>query len=178
MKDIEAAFQALADRIVSGLVSLNAEDATILTRFFALWTLRQHYDQNRVRDPTIDGVGGEPFTEETQDRLEALGGASVISGEPMPARFLTGFKIQEQLDQICNQFRGMSWGVVKALDGEFLCPDTYGECPALPISPHVCLFGGRLDIQLSRTGVVEVNTFAQQNARRYYFAHDFAVCRI
>jgi len=178
MKDIEEAFQPLADRISGGLTSLGVADQAILTKFFALWILRQHYDQNRLQDLTINGIAGELFTEERQDRLEAQGGASTVSGKPTPARFITGLMIQMQLDEIFNRFQGKSWGIVTALGGEFLCPDTYGDCPVIPISPKVCLFGGKLDAQLSKAAVAKVNQFAQQNTRRYCFARDFAACPI
>jgi hypothetical protein len=94
----------------------------------------------------------------------------------MPARFLTGFMIQMQLDEILSRVGPITWGIVKAIDGEFLCPDTYGELPVIPIGPKVCLFGGRIDTHLSRAGVGELNRFAQNSATKYYFARDFAMC--
>jgi hypothetical protein len=94
----------------------------------------------------------------------------------MPGRFLAGLQIQTRIDYLCVQFQGMRWGIVKANEGEFICPDTFGQLAAIPLTPTVCLYLGHQDSTIPKLEVATANRVAQQLSRKYCIARDFAAC--
>ena len=67
---------------------------------------------------------------------------------------------------------------MRATEGEFICPDTFGRLVALPIAPTVFLYLGQPDATISKEEVARRNIFAQQCAIKYSFACDFVACPV
>jgi hypothetical protein len=176
MKDIEDEYQAVADKIVGGASSLTAAQVLVVTRFFALWTLRAQTPQNGVPEQVINLVAGETLTLDERERLEQLGCLYIRDDQTMPGRVLAGMQIQMQIDVICHQFQGRRWGIIRAVDGEFTCPDTFDRLAAIPVNPSICLYRGHSDTMISKQQVQAANQFARSVAKRYYMARDFAAC--
>jgi len=176
MKDIEDEFLALVEQIATGLESLGDHQNRIATKFFALWSLRAQFEQNPTSDQFISGVAGESLTTDQQERLEKTGVAYIRADQAMPGRFLAGLQIQTRIDYLCVQFQGMRWGIVKANEGEFICPDTFGQLAAIPLTPTVCLYLGHQDSTIPKLEVATANRVAQQLSRKYCIARDFAAC--
>jgi hypothetical protein len=94
----------------------------------------------------------------------------------MPGRFLSGFQIQMAIDAVSSQFKGRHWGIVRANEGEFVCPDTFGELAALPVAPAVCMYLDQQDSAIPKWEVARRNGFAQHYTRKYCIARDFVAC--
>ena len=175
MNDIENEFQALAQKIVSGLPFLSSEQNVAATESFTLWLSRALAQQSPISDQAINGVGGEHLTEDQQERLEKSGGASISSDQTIAGRFLCGIQIRQRMDALSPQLEGKRWGIVKANGGEFISPDTFGHA-VLPVTPTVYLFLGHEDSTISKLEVAEINALAERSAKKYCFARDFAAC--
>jgi hypothetical protein len=70
----------------------------------------------------------------------------------------------------------VAWGIVEAIDGEFLVPDDPGRTPIVPVAPKLCLVAARSDEALSRQEVVALNQIAIGSSRHYLVAHNFSEC--
>lgn len=177
MKEIEDTFQALGDQIINGLAHLDRQQSHVVTRFFALWSLRVELLHDGVdRDVAIKGVSGEPLTKDEQEQLEKAGVAYIRSDLTIPRRFMSGVQIQIRIHALSAQLAGAKWGVVTAEEGEFLCPDSFGRLAAVPVTPRICLYLGHDDTNIPKPEVARRNAFAQQSVRRYCIARDFAAC--
>lgn len=178
MKDIEDAFHAVAEQIVSGRSSLLPEQHPIVTKFFALWVWRARLQHDPIADQAIAGVAGEPLTKDHQEGLEVEGRVYVRSDQTMPGRFLAGVQGLQEIDAVSAEFEGRRWGVVRAAEGEFICPDTFGQLAAVPVTPTICLCRDHQDSVIPKCEVGRANRSAQQSARRYCIARDFAACPV
>ena len=176
MRDIEASFQELADRVVSGLGCLDARQNLIATRFFALWSYRAYLKYNPLVDQTVTGVQGEQLTKGQQEWLEKMGAMYIRSDQTFPGRFLAGLSTLVAIDEVVARLQGATWGIIKAAEGEFICPDTFGELAAIPLTPVVSLYLGNRGGTISPQEVARGNRLAQRSARAYCIARDFAAC--
>ncbi len=177
MKDIEDEFQNLAKEIDCGLDCLTPLQHLAATRFFALWSLRAQIEYSPIPDqPVRGGIRGEPWTKDQQERLEKQGAIYIRSDQTMPGRFAAGWQVLMGIDAVTAQFDGRAWRIVKADEGEFVCPDSFGQLAALPVTPTVSLHLGHQDSTISKREVAMWNCLARQLARRYIFARDFAAC--
>ncbi len=176
MKDIEDSFQPLADKVVSGLTRLDLQQNLVATRFFALWLFRTQLKYNPFSDQTVNGVHGEQLTTDQQERLEKQGGAYIRSDQSMPGRFLAGLHTLMAIDAVVARLQGTAWGIIRAGEGEFICPDTFGQLAAIPVTPAASLYLGAGDAMISRQEVARWNRLAQESARSYRLARDFTSC--
>jgi len=176
MKDIEDEYQAPADRITAGPDSLTTAECPVVTKFVALWSLREATRTSPTADAPMAGVAGEPLAADQRERTEKFGASYVRSDGKMPGRMLAGMLIQRGIDRMCADFQGMTWGIARATEGEFICPDTFGEFAAVPLSPMLCLLRGRNNSELSKGDVAAVNQLAYRSAKSYCLARDFAAC--
>lgn len=182
MKRIEDQFQALANRIVSEeLSSLGREHFSIITRFFGLWSSRVEEKHTLTVDRVVNGVGGESLTKDEEELLESRRflyfRRDKMSGQTlMDSRFIVGMRIQMRVDQIADDADGSPWGIIRAHEGEFIAPDTFGPQPIVPLTPTICLRCGVGNGVVSKFGVTMMNRYAVQSARDYYMARDFAAC--
>jgi hypothetical protein len=96
----------------------------------------------------------------------------------MPARFQIGFDIQRGVDEGSYELREMGWGIGNADDGEFICPDTFGQHPIIPVTTNICLRGKQPDSVISKSEVATMNRLALQTSKRYCFARNFSACPV
>jgi hypothetical protein len=175
MHAIEDEFQALAQEIVDGLLVLSPQQNIAATRFFTLWLSRALIQQNPVPDHAINGVPGEQLTQDQQERLEKLGRAYISPDQTIAGRFLCGLQISQKMDALNPQFEAKRWGIVKANEGEFICPDTF-EHAILPVTPSVYMFLGQENSTISKLEVAKINGLAERSAKKYRIARDFSAC--
>jgi hypothetical protein len=67
------------------------------------------------------------------------------------------------------------WGIVKALDGEFVVPD-WPVYALVPVMPTLALANPAVNQTLNRDGLALVNSQLRAASRRYFFAMDFSAC--
>jgi hypothetical protein len=178
MKDIEDQFQKVADEVIGGRSSLAPSQDLIAAKFFVLWSRRIESKHRPLSDQPVKRVRGEPLTKDQQEVLEKGTVAYVQGDQTMPGRVLAGLKIQMEIDSVCVQFAGVHWGIVKAQQGEFICPDTFGRLAVIPLNPMLFLYANHSDMVVPIEEVALRNRVAQQCARDYCFAREFASCPI
>ena len=143
MQEIEGQFQYIANRIASGeLTSLGREHFSIITRFFGLWSLRAEAKHSPTGDRVVNGIRGESLTKDEQELLESRRfsyfRSDQVSGQTiMDSRFIVSLRIQMRVDQIVNDFGDSRWGIIRAHEGEFIAPDTFGLQPTVPLTPTI-----------------------------------------
>ena len=176
-KTIEDKFQKLADRIVEGeLAEIPEDEAQTVNRFYALW-----YQRSRCAHPEepfiqMKGITGSDLTKEQQEILESQGINYVRPGGTMPARFITGMQLQLRTGRYAHEISGVRWGIVRALEGEFLVPDITWHS-IMPIAPTVALVASTPNGSITRENLRQINIALFAVSSQYLFARDLrAAC--
>jgi len=184
MKRVEDGFQTLARRIVeNGLIKFGLIETATINDFYCLWNIRAHYKQHRIQDQSIhQGVMGllREYTKDEEERLE-LAGISTIRGDlTMAGRFLSSPTMRLNHSSATAMMGNASWGVLRAVEGEFIAPDNFYRLRVVPLSPTVCLWSqtSRPLELLDRKSVAEINRAAIATSSEYYFARDLSQCPI
>lgn len=94
----------------------------------------------------------------------------------MPGRMVAGPLMQLALDRQAIAMAGKRWGVVRAKEGEFVLPDTFGDYMVLPLSPTCYLIADENDGTVGMQGVSHLNAVAKANATIYLAARDLTAC--
>lgn len=143
MKDIEDAFQALADEIIAGIVTtIDAEPKAKVDAFFALWKLRADYKTADGDEVNFRGVTGRDCGMDQEEKFEKGGVAFLRKGGNMPARMVLGLRIQIEIDAyLYEALSGIQWGIIGAEEGHFIVPD-YPATAIIPLTPTLCLCSG------------------------------------
>jgi hypothetical protein len=176
---IEAAYGALADRIVRGDVAiLTAEMDKTASEFFFLWNHRFKAASIPGEDATLNIADSEQaLTKEQEETVEKKGGM-FIRGNKVPFRFINGLSIMRETDRGMERLADAHWGIVRAAEGEFLVPDNSAGLCVIPVSPTICLVNGTGDVALTLEGVGDVNRRLKTGARNFIFARDLAQCPV
>jgi hypothetical protein len=144
MKGIEDAFQSLVSKIIEkGNFLLGEEDNRIALSFLALWELRHSHHLNPIGDIELKGIHpGDALTKDEEELLEKKGYIVCSSKESktmVESRFMAGANIQTSIDRKWLAHRDMKWGIVRAVEGEFVVPDTFSSFAIIPVSPNMSL---------------------------------------
>lgn len=176
MKQIEDAFQELASRTINGTtLSIEAGDKQIADTFFALWRLRAVFKRADKTDVQFDSVTGTKFSHDLEEVLEKAGVSFFREGGKMAAHRVHGLQLQRSIDSEVAMLADVHWGVLQALDGQFLVPDSPAAA-VIPLAPYLALcFGGVSEIA-NRVDVAEINHCARTRSDEYFFAQDLAQC--
>ena len=180
MLHIENQFQALAGEILTNkIVSLNADQSEIVTRFWALWSLRTELRDAPEPDRPVHRVAGELLTNRQRDGVESLGSSFVLrsgGSDKLPGRFSAGMLIQMGIDMRSHPLQGRRWGIVRARVGEFLVPDSPASVLAVPLTPEISLHFESENCLIPESEVAKANRCTRELAKHYYFARNFSAC--
>lgn len=181
MKEIEDSFQSLVAKIANqGNFTLNEEDNRVALSFLALWELRHSHYVNPIEDVELIGIHpGDKLTIDEEEILEKKGYivcSSKNSKTMVGSRFMTGTNIQVSIDQKWLAHKDMKWGIVRAVESEFIVPDSFSSFAIIPVSPNILLLGHSENIFVARDEVAKVNSLAIQNSTNYYFARNLSQC--
>lgn len=176
MKSIEDGFQVVADQIVGGLRSLEQNQQSVISKFYALWRLRADHKEKPLSDITALGVLQEQLTLDQQEILEKNGYCFIGPNRILPGRMRASIVIQLGIRHFVQQLHRKRWGIALAKEGEFLVPDQFGTVAIVPVTPTLCLIAGCGNVMLSKAEVHELNRTARLTAREYVFARDFKSC--
>jgi len=169
MKGIEDKFQELADKILDDQIAVvEGVDAQTVNLFYALW-----YHRSRLPHPdepfvTMNRITPSDLTKDQQEILESKG-VAYYGPEGMPARFLTGIRLQILTGRYAHQIRHLTWGIIRPLGGEFLVPDIPSH-NIMPIDPKTCLVSGHPSGQVTVANLREINAALIATSSRYVFA--------
>ncbi|MCH1925527.1 hypothetical protein L9G74_12000 [Shewanella sp. C32] len=174
MVPIENAFHEEIDNIKA----FSERNHEAISRYCLLWRLRHEYHLSNPADVVLNGVSGSGLTKEQEEILESKGAGFVRDGGVVASRFTSGIQIQIALDRdwgTCSHFK---WGLIEALDGEFIVADGYGDFAFIPISPKKAFWAGESDQKINRQQLAEVNKESVSRAKKYYFARKISECPI
>jgi hypothetical protein len=176
MKQIEDAFQQLADRVLAGEVAqLGEEDSQTVNSFYALWYHRSRYPH--AKEPFVKprGVTPSQLTKNQQEILEKKGAFYVVP-DGMPSRFLAGMHLQLLVGHYAHQIAPLKWGVIRPLEGEFVMPDIPYHS-LMPIDPRTCLVASHPSGHITVDNLKGINANLIAMSSRYFIAHNMrAAC--
>jgi hypothetical protein len=177
MKAIEDAFQELADKIITGVVTpIDAAQKEKIDAFFALWRVRADYKRADGAAISHKGVTGANWTIDQEEQFEKGHALFFRQGGTMPSRMFHGLRIQNEIDAyVRDALSGIRWGIIGAEEGHFIVPD-YPANGIIPLTPTLCLCSGGQSGTIKRQDVAGMNSCLKLASREYFFAHDFAQC--
>jgi hypothetical protein len=180
MKPIEDEFQGLAEKIISGILTTigPAEKGTV-DRFFALWKWRAHFRDADSQEVQFNGVTGERWTQDQEERFEKAGVLFHREGGKAPAHRLYGIQLQVAIDHECSVLSAIQWGIIQAVGGQFIVPDN-PTISFIPLHPTLCLCGGEQEwiagSGITKGNVIDINRHMLKGCKTYYFANNVAEC--
>jgi hypothetical protein len=179
MKSIENDFQEIATNICKdNKYKIEIENMRKISMFYSLWRMRFHFKHNPKSDGKLKGIHGEELCKNEEEIVEKKNMVLVRKNGLIPIRMMNGVRIQREIDILTYNLRNYNWGIVKAIKGEFIVPDNYGEYTIIPISPQIILNGNSRDIIIDNKEIAEINRIAIQKSVEYYFANKLANCPI
>ena len=110
------------------------------------------------------------------DQGEHYGVISFNADGAIPGRMMAGPLIQLALDRQEEALAGKRWGIIRAKEGEFVLPDSFGDFMIMPLSPVCCLVADEYDGSVRLEGVTQLNELAQANATKFLAARDLSNC--
>lgn len=149
-----------------------------ISRYCLLWRLRHDQHLRRPADVVLNGFPGSGLTKEQEENLESRSASFIRDGGVVASRFTSGLQIQVSLDRYWDTCSHFKWGLIEALDGEFIVADGYGDFAFIPISPRLAFWAGKSDQQISRQQLAEINKESVSRAKEYYFARKISECPI
>lgn len=175
MKQIEDRFQPLADRIASGELNEIPEAlAHDINQFFSLWLHRSRIQPADEIETQVNGLTGNALTKDQQEILESEGVMFVREGGRIATRDLTGLEIQARIMADNRSYHARRWGVIRALEGEFVMPDVPAH-ELMPITPTVMLAANHPSGLITKSNLTVINTEFLAYTRRYFFARDLQI---
>jgi hypothetical protein len=175
MKQIEDKFQPLADRLVSGaLIEIPEESIHDVNQFFSLWFHRSRIQPAEEIETQLINVTGDALTKDEQEIRESKGVLFVRKGGKIATRHITGLQIQTRIMANNRDYGARRWGVIHALEGEFVMPDVPAH-NLMPVAPTLLLAADHPSGLATRANLVAINTEFLAYTRRYFFGRDLKI---
>ena len=113
MKQVEDAFQVIAEQIQHGRASLDADQHDVVTYFYSLWRLRVEHRENPTPDTPVRGVTP---SKESLDQREFMESKHLYYVDPngnIPGRVMGGLRIQMGMDRFALENPGLRWSTYR-----------------------------------------------------------------
>lgn len=180
MGEIERKFGLIAKRIVVGQIpsaQLDQASHEAISSMYSLWRIRHHRACNPLPDLRLNMVAPErAMSQDDMDDGEHHGIIGITPDGLVPGRIMAGPLLQLALDRQASAMTGKRWGIVRAREGEFALPDTFGDHMIMPLSPTCCLIADEEDCTAGLEGVMHLNATARLNAKAYLAARSLDDC--
>lgn len=181
MGQIERKFGLIAKRIVEGEIFSSAQldqaSHEAISSMYSLWRIRYHRACNPLPNLRLNIVAPErAMSQEAMDDGEHHGIIGITPDGRVPGRIMAGPLLQLALDRQASAMSGKRWGIIRAREGEFALPDTFGDYMIMPVSPTCCLIADEEDGTAGLEGVIHLNATARLNAKAYLAARSLADC--
>lgn len=177
MKRIEDRFHQALEPILSCRVDrITSRDRAAVDAMFALWFQRARNRELESQEVELYGVLGSDLSKEQEETLEKNGYIFSRKNGKMPARLLNGTTVKLKVGRHSNELKRLTgWGVVRALEGQFIVPDAPTKT-ILPVSPTVALIAEWPDGGASAWQVGYINQALREDCQDYFFAHNLTDC--
>ena len=177
MKKIEDRYQEIANLVHTGiLLTLSERDYETILDMFLLCNIRTKFKENPFQDMKLNGVSGAKFSKDKQEKFEKNGALFAVN-DIFPSQFVNKLHIIQNFDNEKRKItQNIPWGIIKAKEGEFICPDNFRYNMILSLSPKISFKLNSENRNISRTEVVQLNKLAMENSKNYYFAQDLSKC--
>ena len=173
MKEVEDAYQTLADQIASGGIvrRFRSDEVQVITDMYVLWHCRWHWNKSPVNDQKLNGVLGvsREYTRDEQEFLEKSGIIVIRPDLTIAGRDLTAFQIERNFDEARSAMQGVHWGILKSLHVDFIVPDNASNSVFLPVTPSICLDSTKGYRFANEHKVRVINERSRRTSARYYF---------
>ena len=143
MRQIESAYQEIAEQVLDMQLELGRDDCDVVTRFFLLWRYRYRFSKYGFGSVTPE----PPSTPATQ------GGK-------------TG-KSARQLIEEATEENYIRWSSYHYRKGNLIVPDCPPDVAYLPVSPKVALAASWTD----RHSPDALNQMVKRTAKKFYYQH-------
>jgi len=179
---VETSFQKLASAIAGNTVnSLNAEQFKTAAEMMSVWLSRWYLKHNQSQDIKLGMAPPEVMKktipkgfdshDDFRDAAEKNGLIAEGSDGSIPGRFQAWPRFRQMKAHLFGQLEGLSWGIVRAQEAEFIVPDVSMD-RILPISPKILLIAEKPDLTASCDDVSEINKRMKAGSREWFFARD------
>lgn len=180
--DVENEFQKLATQITCHTVnSLNEEQSKIVSEMACIWLSRWLLKHKPCRDIKME-MGplkaipqGYLSLDDYRDAAEKSGLVACGSVGIIPSRFQSWPRFRRHVALLREQFRGLSWGIIRSQSAEFIVPDVSPD-GIFPISPTILLIAGKPDLTADCEDVSDLNRRIKTGAREWYFGRRLTEC--
>jgi hypothetical protein len=168
MKSIEDEFQPLVTELESGRAGpMSAEEHRRMTRFWLLWHWRNRFIDSPLEDIRLNGIAGEQLTQDQKELLERRGLAFAVEDGKMPARMMTGLRIQTMIDHGEIIYREKRWGVLRSPALALVIGDRPGRLMSIPASPTLLLAADNPDGELTQMEAFRANQASLALSRNF-----------
>lgn len=178
MKRIEDRFQKIADRILSaGYSEFNDHELEVIAEFYALWLARAENRLLSHQDIKVEDAfaGRNVFSMDERERTEKAGYWMIPGDGTLPMRYANEIIISFKISDYTAQFASKSWGLIKAVDGEFCVPDKPSH-GVIPLTPRLVLRAEYPSSTITKDDLADLNYKMFQCAEQYVFARDLTKC--
>jgi hypothetical protein len=175
MKSIEDAFQAVAEKIITGtLAAIGEAEKPIVNQFFSLWQMRARFRNLKSQEIQANGVAGSRLTKDEEECLEANGYRFMREGGRMPARQINAMQLYIRIYRYVEELLPVAqWGIITPKYGEFIVPDV--PIPlVIPLTPTLALVSPTPNGTITTHNLAEINRAVWGGCQEYAFAQDFS----
>jgi hypothetical protein len=168
MKDIEDDFQRIVSDIEAGrTIPLSIKEHQCITRFWLLWKWRDHSIDSPLEDVQLNGIVGEQLSLDQKEMLESKRVIFAVDGGKVPARMMTGMRIQMGIDHGEMTLKDKRWGILRSPFLPLVIGDRPGNLMSIPASPRLLLATDNPDGLLTAVETLRANAVAIAVSRNF-----------
>jgi hypothetical protein len=168
MKKIEDEFQALVSELEAGRSGpLSSDEDRCITRFWGLWHWRNHFIDSPLEDTNLNFIAGGSLSLDQKEILESRGYIFAVGDGRLPARMMTGLRIQMAIDHYEMANGGRHWGVLRSSFLPLIIGDRPGNLMALSATPRLLLAADNPDGELTQSEAFKANQAALAFSRNF-----------
>ncbi|MEZ8742041.1 hypothetical protein AB6E21_18535 [Photobacterium swingsii] len=171
MKSIEDEFQLVVSKLLAEQ-ALSEQEHLAITKMYALWKFRSEIPE-RVTEPLVLD-SSMVYSVDDQDEAERLekGRIYFFQNGQLSRQMCVGIALPYAIEKVSIQVgKATTWGIVRAIEGQFIIPDTCPDLVVIPVSPSVMLTAKMPSADVGLNVVDEFNHHFIKLCKKYYFAH-------
>lgn len=150
----------------------------VITKYSLLWRLRFNFHVSPPESECFSHLTPPTLTEKDKNLHDRWGAMYIENTGEVASKNVASIQIFGHLSLLMDQYKDLKWGLLTAVDGEFLVADCYGDLPYMPITPNLAFMAGVRDQAISRRDVAQLNRESIARATKFYFARYVEQCPV